>query len=198
MESFTQSYLSQVREIAEKIDKRDIDAAIEILFEAWKSDRQIFLAGNGGSASTASHFASDLSKYVSVQGKRRFRSIALTDNVALLTALVNDEGWEEAYSWQLENLMKDGDVLVAISVHGGSGQDNAGLWSQNLMRALSLAKKKGGRVIGLAGFDGGAMKKLADVCVVVPANSTPQVEGFHLVLTHLFAEKLRELVSNAK
>jgi len=84
---------------------------------------------------------------------------------------------------------------VVISVHGGSGADKAGIWSQNLLKAAKFVKDNGGKVIGLAGFDGGVLKQIADACIVVPINSTPQVEGFHVVLTHLICARLRELIA---
>jgi D-sedoheptulose 7-phosphate isomerase len=192
--SFVESYLRDVGSIAETISREDIKKVILMLYDAWREDRQIFVAGNGGSASTASHFASDLNKFTSVQGKRRFRAFALTDNMPLMTALVNDEGWENVYSWQLENFMRNGDVLVAISVHGGSGSDQAGPWSQNLLKAVKLVQRKEGRVVAIVGFDGGLLRKVSDSSIVVPIKSTPQVEGFHLVLTHLIVARLRELL----
>ena len=91
---------------------------------------------------------------------------------------MNDEGPASVYSGQLEPFVSPGDVLILISVHGGSGEGNAGAWSQNLLRALGLARERGARTIGLSGFDGGALKRMSDVCIVVPIDSTPQVESF--------------------
>lgn len=189
---FIQSYFDDLKDIINKISKQDIDKAIQILDEARERGKRIFIIGNGGSASTATHFACDLNKYTSVEGKKRFRAISLEDNVPLMTALVNDEGWDNVYSYQLENLMDDGDCLVAVSVHGGSGKDKAALWSQNLLKAVKMVQSRGGKVVGLVGFDGGALREVADACIVVPINSTPQVEGFHLVLTHLVCSFIRE------
>jgi len=155
----------------------------------------VFVIGNGGSASSATHFASDLNKWVSEDAERKFRAFALVDNIPLVSALTNDNGWGEVYVEQLRNFFRKGDVLVAISVHGGSGSDKAGPWSQNLLKAVKYAKENGGKVVGLSGFDGGMLKKAADACVVVPAESTPHVEGMHLVLTHLMSEQLREMIS---
>jgi D-sedoheptulose 7-phosphate isomerase len=187
-----QNYFEDLRGIINKISKEDIDKTIQILDTARSRGKRIFIIGNGGSASTATHFACDLNKYASVDGKKRFRAISLEDNVPLVTALVNDEGWDSVYSYQLENLMDDGDCIVAISVHGGSGKDKAALWSQNLLRAVKIVQSRRGKAIGLVGFDGGALKEIADACIVVPINSTPQVEGFHLVLTHLICSLIRE------
>ncbi len=194
----TERYLKEVSEIAGRIERKSIDGAIGILHQAWKDDRQVFVIGNGGSASTATHFACDLNKWVSDEAERKFRAFALVDNIPLVSALTNDNGWGEIYVEQLRNFYRKGDVLVAISVHGGSGSDKAGPWSQNLLRAVKYVKDNGGKVVGLSGFDGGVLKTAADACVVVPAESTPHVEGMHLVITHLISEQLRELISAKK
>jgi D-sedoheptulose 7-phosphate isomerase len=195
--SYVENYFSEMREILDKISLEDIDKTIELLFSAWKNDRKVFIMGNGGSASTATHFVCDLAKCTIVQGKKRFKVIGLTDNVPLMTALINDNGFDNLFSEQLENLMEHGDVLIGISVHGGSGKDKAGLWSQNLLKAMLLTKDKfNGSTIGFSGFDGGAMREVTDVCVVVPFNSTPQVESFHLVLEHLICNCLKEKIKN--
>jgi len=193
-DDFIMQYLRKVESIAIQVSQEDISNVIELLYEAWKEGRQVFLAGNGGSAPTASHFACDLAKFTSVEGQKRFRAISLVDNVPLISALTNDLGWDNVYSEQLKNLMQKGDVFVAISVHGGSGADAAGLWSQNLLKAAKLVKDNGGKVAGMAGFDGGALKQIADACIVVPIDSTPQVEGFHSVLSHLICDRLRDLI----
>ncbi len=190
--NFIRSYFDDLKEIINKISRDDIGRVIQILDHARNDGRRVFIIGNGGSASTATHFACDLNKYTSVDGKKRFKAISLEDNIPLLTALVNDEGWDNAYSYQLENLMDDGDCLVAISVHGGTGKDKAALWSQNLLKAVKLVKSRGGKVVGLVGFDGGALREVSDASILVPIDSTPQVEGFHLVLTHLICSLIRE------
>ena len=185
-------YFLDVKKIIDDISIDDINKTIQILNEVRTNGKRIFVIGNGGSASTATHFACDLNKYVSVDGQKRFKAISLEDNAALMTALVNDEGWDKVYSYQLENMMDEGDFLIAISVHGGVGTDQAGLWSQNLLRAVDFVKQKGGKIIGLCGFDGGVLRKVADACITVPINSTPQVEGFHLVLTHMLCSIIKE------
>lgn len=194
----TDEYLLEVSKIASDLDRGAIDRAISILYDAWKGDNQVFVIGNGGSASTSTHFACDLNKWVSDKADRRFRAFALVDNIPLMSALTNDNGWGEVYVDQLRNFFRKGDVLVAISVHGGSGSDKAGPWSQNLLRAVRYVKDNGGKVIGLSGFDGGVLRTAADACVVVPAESTPHVEGMHLVLTHLMSEQLRGMISTKK
>ncbi len=195
---YIENYMKEVVNITETIDKNEIDKAINILFEAWKNDKQIFLFGNGGSASTATHFAADLTKTTIIEGKRRFKGISLFDNVPLVTAWINDSGWENVYVGQLENFCQPGDIGIAISVHGGKGRDKGGPWSQNLTKAMQFIKDKGGQVIGMSGFDGGAFKEIADACIIVPKDSTPLVEGFHCDIQHLIIFRLKELIKNYK
>ena len=191
-------YLTEIKEICDNISREDIDNAIELLFDAWKNGNKVFFCGNGGSAGTANHFMCDLFKVTIVEGKKRFKAHCLNDNVPLMTALINDEGWDKLYSEQLINLFEPGDVLIALSVHGGSGRDKAGAWSQNLLKAMDYVNQNGGKTIGFAGFDGGAMKEIADVSIVVPFNATPHVEAFHVVLQHLIAFRLKEKIKDHK
>lgn len=193
-EGFVKKFLNEFAEVAGRFSEDDINKAIEILFEAWKNGNKIFIVGNGGSASTATHFACDLAKTAVVKGKKRFKVISLTDNIPLLTALANDEGFASIFVEQLKNLLDKDDVVITISVHGGAGQDEAGPWSQNLLAAIQYAKDNSATTIGIAGFDGGAFKKMADACVVVPTNSTPYVESWHLALEHLICNCLRERI----
>lgn len=195
---FISAFFAESKKVIERMPLEDVDGIIEVLFEAWNRGGTIFLIGNGGSASTATHMAADLSKTASVEGKKRIRAFALVDNIPMVSALTNDNGWENIYVEQLVTYFKPGDVLIAFSVHGGAGKDKAGAWSQNLLKALQYAKDNGGKAIAFAGFDGGAMKQMADVCVVVPANSTPQVEAFHVVLHHLIAFCLKEKIAASK
>ncbi len=191
---YIKKYFSEMKEVIGKISMDDIDKVIDILFEAWKNGNKVYTMGNGGSASTATHLAADLAKSAIVEGKKRFKVVGLTDNIPLMSAWINDNGFENLFTGQLENLIEPGDVLVGFSVHGGSGSGNAGLWSQNLLKAMKFAKEKGAKTLGFSGFDGGVFKEIADACVVVPANSTPQVESFHVVLHHLIVFGLKEKI----
>lgn len=194
---YIDSYLTGIRKIAEDIDRRDIDRVIEILFDAWRKQQRVFIFGNGGSAGTASHFAGDLNKCTCFEGKKRMRVMSLVDNIPWVSALTNDDGWENVYTEQMLNFFEPGDVALGISVHGGSGKDKAGLWSQNLLKALQFAKDHQGIAIGFSGFDGGAMKEVADACIVVPYNTTPHVESFHVVLHHMVTFCLADKIRNA-
>jgi D-sedoheptulose 7-phosphate isomerase len=191
-------YMDEIKQICDEINRDDIDKTIEILFDAWKNQNQVFFCGNGGSAGTATHFMCDLFKVTIVKDKKRFKAYCLNDNIPLMTALINDDGWDNLFIEQLKNLYRKGDVIICFSVHGGSGRDKAGAWSQNLLKAMDYVKQNGGKTIGFAGFDGGAMKELADVCIVVPFNATPHVEAFHVVLQHLIAFRLKEKIAEYK
>ncbi len=193
--AYIDRFLQGVEEIVRKISRPDVDRAIEVLYAAWRDGRTVFTAGNGGSAGTATHFAADLCKMTAMPGRPRLRALSLVDNIPLVSALVNDDGWDNVYTEQLETHYRPGDVLITISVHGGRGADRAGVWSQNLMKAIDYVKRRGGTTIGLAGFDGGAMREVCDVCVVVPYDTTPHVEGFHVVLHHLMAFCLAERIA---
>lgn len=195
-ELYINNYFDEMKKIIDDISREEINKVIEVLFDLWKNDSQVFAMGNGGSASTASHFVCDLAKCTIVEGKKRFKVIGLNDNIPLVSALTNDNGFDNLYVEQLKNFFKKGDAVVCFSVHGGSGQDKAGLWSQNLLKAMQYAKDNGGIAIGFSGFDGGAMKTLADVCLVVPFNATPHVESFHLVLEHLISNCLHEKIKD--
>lgn len=194
---FIQSYLSEMERIIKDIPVEDINRTIELLFAAWKRGAQVFICGNGGSASTATHLACDLSKTTIVEGKKRVKAYCLNDNIPLMSALINDDGFDNLFYEQLKGRFQAGDILICISVHGGAGRDKAGLWSQNLLRAMKYAKEVGGQTIGLSGFDGGPMKEVADACIVVPANSTPHVESFHLALEHLICSCLKEKIAKS-
>jgi D-sedoheptulose 7-phosphate isomerase len=194
---YIKQYLTETKEICARTSEQDLERFIATLFDAWQNKRRVFTMGNGGSASTATHFAADLAKFTAVEGKPRFRALSLCDNPAFISALTNDNGFDSIFAEQLDPLFEPGDVLIGISVHGGKGADKAGVWSQNLLRAVKLAKERDGKVLGMAGFDGGALRELSDCCVVVPARSTPHVEGMHVVYHHMVVSRLREMIASS-
>ena len=194
-ETFLTTYFSEMKQIIDGMPLQEIDRAIEALFDAWREERQVFLIGNGGSAATASPATNDLNKATLVEGKKRFRAFCLNDNVPWFSALANDLGWSEAYVEQLKNYFRPGDYVVVFSVRGGKGEHPARQASQNLLKALQYARDHNGRSIAFTGFDGGAMKDLADVCVIVPRHSIPHTESFHMALEHLIVNCLREKIA---
>ena len=162
----------------------DIREVIAVLHHARLDGRQVFIMGNGGSAATASHFANDLSKGAAVLDLPLFRASALTDNMPLFSAYANDLGYEHVFAKQLSNLMRKGDVVIGIS---GSGL------SSNVLRALEMARSMPAVTIGFTGFDGGKLKALVDICVLVPSYSMERVEDLHLIAQHLMCTCLRDI-----
>ncbi len=196
-----EEYLETMADLTLRLSRHDLQKAEDILFRAWRQEGTVFLMGNGGSASTATHFACDLAKSTIVEGKKRFKAVSLVDNIPLVSAWTNDSGFATIYAEQLRPWLKEGDVLVGISVHGGSGKGGAGPWSQNLGQAMQLAKERKASTIGFSGFDGGLLKEMADVCIVVPIDreplGTPVVESLHAGIHHLLVFRLKQRIAEA-
>lgn len=194
-ERFAREYIEQAQKILARVDPSEVARFVELIHDAWRRDATVYVCGNGGSASTAQHLACDLFKCTVVGDKRRLRVMSLNDNTPLVSALINDEGWDQVYLEQLKTWWRPGDVVLAVSVHGGVGRDKAGAWSQNLLRAIDYANQHDGQSLGLVGFDGGAMRDACTVSLLLPADSTAQVEGLHVVLHHLVTAAVRERIA---
>ena len=186
----SREYLARVGELLALLPE-PAERFVDALWKAFERDATVFLAGNGGSAAAASHFAQDLAKgtLADLRMSRRFRVISLADNVGFITALANDEGYASVFEQQLRNLGRRGDLLVAIS---GSGN------SPNVLRAVDYARSIGMRTLGVTGYDGGKLRKIADVSVHVPVRDMGMAEALHGVLFHLAMSRLRERVSAAQ
>ena len=189
------AFLQATSDLAQRLSHQEIERVVDILYEAWEGQRTVFTMGNGGSASTATHLACDLAKCTIVPGHHRLKVMALVDNVPLVSAWTNDSGFGSIFAEQLEPWLEAGDVLIGLSVHGGSGSGDAGPWSQNLLQAVRLARTRGARVIGFSGFGGGGLKEFADECLVIPVDEeplgTPLVEAYHVLLHHLVCTALK-------
>jgi len=183
-----QPYLAELCAVLAAVPHRDVEATVELLLATYREDRTVFIAGNGGSAATASHFANDLAKATIVPGQRRFRVIALTDNVPLLTAWANDASYADAFAEQVRPLIRPGDLFIAIS---GSGN------SENILRAVDVARANGARVAGFTGFDGGKLVARCDRSVLVPCAVMAQIEDAHLIIQHAVCSYLREVIAHA-
>ena len=194
-------YLQAMEEVGRGLPRAEIRRAVDVLYVCWRRGGVVFAAGNGGSASTATHLACDLAKATIVPGRQRLKTVSLADNIPLNSAWTNDSGFASVFAEQLEPWLTEKDVLVALSVHGGSEEGDAGPWSQNLPRAVALARQRGARVIGLSGFGGGALARSADLCIVVPIDTeplgTPLVESWHVAVHHLLCVALRERIEEA-
>jgi D-sedoheptulose 7-phosphate isomerase len=177
-------YLSGLNRALQGVDRDSIRALVDAILEAHAEDRFVYICGNGGSAATASHLVNDLVKApAEAAGCRPIRAVGLADCVALMTALANDIEYGQMFAQQLRALGREGDLLVAISGSGNSG---------NVVEAARVAKEKGMIVAALTGFQGGKLKDLADVHVNVPCTCFGQIEDAHLVVQHAVVEMLKE------
>ena len=168
-------YFSQLTSAIEGVDKGAISAWIDRLARARSEGATIFVCGNGGSAATASHFATDIGKGASYGNDQRFRIIALTDSISTITAYANDVGYEVVFAEQLRNLAQPGDVLVTIS---GSGT------SPNIIRAIEAAQGIGLDIVSLTGFEGGVSGPMSDIHINVPSDHMGRIEDVHMALCH--------------
>jgi D-sedoheptulose 7-phosphate isomerase len=178
-------YLEAFETHLHRVDLDAMGRIVQCLQVARDQGAMIYVAGNGGSAATASHWVNDLGKATKRSGQAPMRVMSLCDNISWLTALANDEGYERAFSGQLENFARSGDVLVVISASGNS---------PNLLRAVEMAKTRGLVTLGFLGFDGGALKDMVDDCLWLPTAKGEYglVEGTHAMLCHILTMCLAE------
>src|SRR6266496_3824752 len=158
---------------------------MELLHSARLEGRQVFIMGNGGSASTATHFVCDLAKNTRIEGLPHYKVIGLSDNMAIFSAYANDEGYENVFAQQLANLVMPEDIVIAISASGNS---------KNVLNAVSLAKAANAVTIGFTGFDGGQLCSMVDINIHVNSNIIEHVEDIHLILEHMIVKSLRDRV----
>ena len=169
-------YFEGLQRVVVDLPHDAINKIAEALVKANESGRIVYLFGNGGSAALASHLACDLGKGTAYcDGGKRFRVLALTDNLPALTAWANDSSYEHIFSEQLMNFVQAQDVAFAIS---GSGN------SKNVLHALRVARQAGATTIGLSGCKGGEMQALCDICAIVPSNDMQIIEDLHLAMAH--------------
>lgn len=172
----SKEYLERVRELTLGLPE-PCERFVDSLYAAFEEGSTVFLAGNGGSAAAASHFAQDLAKGTlpSLGASRRFRVISLTDNIGYITALANDAGYETVFDQQLRNLAQPGDLLIAISCSGNS---------ENVLRAVEYARSIDMKTIGITGFEGGKLASLVDSEVRIPVSDVGMAEAMHSIVFH--------------
>jgi D-sedoheptulose 7-phosphate isomerase len=186
--NIAQDYVSRLRDLLAELDLDAVAAATAVLLDAYENGHTVFICGNGGSASTASHMAADLGKNTVAAGRPRLRVLSLNDNMAWFSAVANDLGYENVFVEQMGNLLQPRDVLIVLSASGNS---------LNVVRAAEFAKAHGGRVLALVGFQGGRLRELADVAIHVKCDAYGPVEDVLLVLNHIFTEALRQRIRSA-
>ncbi|MBI5122577.1 SIS domain-containing protein [Candidatus Roizmanbacteria bacterium] len=182
-QDFIQEYIDEVKKSLDLLDVDAINQALEMIIFAYERGSRVFIIGNGGSASTASHMACDLGKGTLSRfydnKEKRLKVMSLSDNIALLTAYANDLSFDHAFVQQLINLIEKRDVVIVLS---GSGN------SKNLVKAIKYAKKHGAETIGILGFrTGGKLAEMVDCKIVVQSDHYGPVEDIHLILNHILA-----------
>jgi D-sedoheptulose 7-phosphate isomerase len=179
------TYLRDFAELLRRVDLDAVERIVEHLRQVRDGDGTVYIAGNGGSAATASHWANDLGKATKASSRAFMRVMCLSDNVSWLTALANDEGYERVFSGQLENFAGPGDLFAAISASGNS---------RNLIEAAELARERGVTTVALLGFDGGALRTLVDEYVLLPTQPGQYglVESGHSVVCDILTTCLMQ------
>lgn len=189
VESFISSYFEEIKRSISAIKTETLSEAVNLLIKAYKQGKKIYIIGNGGSSSVASHMACDLGKGTLTRmydvKEKRMKVISLTDNTSLITAYANDIGYDSIFLQQLQNLIEKGDVLISIS---GSGN------SQNILKAVKYARKIGAVNIGLTGFNkGGKLAKIVDLPIIVQSNHYGPIEDIHLMIGHILTASVANL-----
>lgn len=170
------AYTNEEIQLLKNLDVDAVNQMLNAMEKAWEQESVIYVFGNGGSASTASHMANDFNKGISEYTDKKFRITCLNDNTATVLAIANDIGYEDIFEFQLRNKVKSGDLVIGIS---GSGN------SENVVRALNYAKSQGATTAGWVGFDGGEVSKITDITFHVPIHNMQLVEDLHLILNHM-------------
>jgi D-sedoheptulose 7-phosphate isomerase len=176
-----ENYIDSHRLLGEKLNINSFQKGIDMVAETYKKGKKIITCGNGGSASTASHYITDWNKMVNLHTGKKFRGISLCDNVGLITAYANDLSYEDVFSGQIKALMDEGDLLVAIS---GSGN------SPNVLKAAHIARQEGGITLAVTGYDGGKLMDICDHTVLVPSFDMQLCEDVHLMFGHMVMKTL--------
>lgn len=180
---FARWYRGRIADQWKALDLGAVSRVASALVRAQKEGRQVFVMGNGGSAATASHLATDLGKTAAAPGRPPVRCISLADNVPFITAIGNDLSFDEVFSRQLENLLGPGDLVILVS---GSGN------SRNLVKAARLANARGALTVGLLGFDGGKLRSMVRIALVVPSDQYGVIEDLHMGIGHILTFYLKQ------
>jgi D-sedoheptulose 7-phosphate isomerase len=175
------NYCAGLSKALDSVSPERLEEFVHLLENAYEEGRQVFFMGNGGSGSTASHFACDLNKGVSYGRQKRFRVISLNDNLSTLTAYANDVSYEDVFVEQLRNFLRPGDLVVGIS---GSGN------SPNVLKAIAYANSLGAHTVGLCGFNGGKLAGMVRTPILAPVRDMQKAEDVHMILLHVVMQVL--------
>lgn len=183
IEKYFENYTSRLNKLIQSVDIDKLTSVIEQMIVAFKNNKTVYVCGNGGSASTATHMQADFSFFTRYFTDFRPKVKALTDNLSLITAISNDQGFDDIFVEQMKGNIKDGDILICISASGNS---------KNLINAINYAKKNNVKTISFIGFEGGKLLKISDISLFTPGNNGDYgpVEDVHLIFNHLIVNYL--------
>lgn len=185
MNSFSRQYMAELYKVLDDFPHDNFQKMIDAFMKSYREDRNIFVMGNGGSASTASHWACDINKGCCLHLEKKFRMISLSDNIPSLMAYANDMSYEDVFLESLKNFFRPGDMVIGISGSGNSG---------NVLKAIEYANHNGGLTVGLCGYNGGKLLNLVDIPLLAKVNDMQKVEDVHMIIVHISMQAiLKEL-----
>lgn len=174
-------YLTELKEVLDDFNLEQFEKIVKLILNAYEDEKQIFTMGNGGSASTASHFTCDLNKGCCTNLEKKIKMICLNDNTPTLLAFANDVSYDVVFVEQLKNFFNPGDLVIGIS---GSGN------SENVIKAIHHTKQNNGQTIGFSGFSGGKLAQMVDVPFVAKVDDMQKVEDIHMILVHMIMQAI--------
>jgi D-sedoheptulose 7-phosphate isomerase len=178
-QEFARQYLNGLNGLLDGFDTEAFDRIVNSILDAYSDEQAIFIMGNGGSASTASHFACDINKGCCLDLDKKFKVICLNDNIPTLLAYANDLDYASVFVEPLINFFRAGDLVIGIS---GSGN------SENVLRAIRYANKNGGKTVGLTGYSGGKLGQLVDIAYVAASDDMQKIEDVHMIIVHMIMQ----------
>ena len=184
---FSNNYLTGLKDVLDSFNHEQFEEIIKLILDAYHKENRIFIMGNGGSGSTASHFTCDINKGCCMDLKKKFKALCLNDNMPTMMALANDVSYEAIFVEQLKNFFEPGDLVIGIS---GSGN------SENVLQAVGYALENSGRTIGLSGFSGGKLAEMVDVSLVAGVNDMQKVEDVHMIVVHMIMQAVYKSLHN--
>jgi len=187
MNNFSHNYIQDLKEVLDAFPHEQFEQLIQAMMEAYHNNRHIFVMGNGGSASTASHWPCDFNKGCSLDRENKFKMICLNDSISTMLAYANDLSYEDVFVGQLKNFFIPGDLVIGIS---GSGN------SDNVLRAIDYANENGGTTAGLCGFSGGKLYQKVKIPILAKVDDMQKVEDIHMIIVHMSMQRVLQLLND--
>lgn len=183
MINFAYNYIENLKNVLENFPHDQFEWFIDTMIDAYHNEKHIFVMGNGGSASTASHWVCDINKGCSLGKEKKFKMICLNDSISTMLAYANDLSYEDVFVEQLKNFFVPGDVAIGIS---GSGN------SENVLRAIDYANNNGGTTVGLCGYSGGKLYQMVDIPILARVDDMQKVEDIHMIVVHMSMQRIMQ------